>query len=165
METARVEIRQTPSTGRGVFATEMIPMGTLVARCQGEVLKTEDVLPHFFVMQVGDDLWLCSEGELLDDCFNHSCEPNIGFITGEPSLYAIRDILPDEEICWDYSSSISELGWTLECRCGSGRCRGLVRSFGELLPGDRERLRPISLFYLREPEPSGPSIYGGRVKA
>ena len=43
-------------------------------------------------MQVGPDRWLCSAGEALDDCINHSCDPNAGFATGEPVLYALRDI-------------------------------------------------------------------------
>ncbi|MEI7684009.1 MAG: SET domain-containing protein [Planctomycetota bacterium] len=35
---------------------------------------------------------------LTDDCGNHSCNPNAGFITGEPILYALRDIDVGEEI-------------------------------------------------------------------
>ena len=101
-------------------------------------------------MQVGEDLWLCSPGDALDDCFNHSCDPNIGFITGEPVLYALRDVAPGEELCWDYSTSLSETGWTLECLCGSPRCRGTVQSFPALARDDQERLLPIALEYIRD---------------
>jgi len=145
----RLEIRHTTNKGRGVFALEPIPRGARVAICSGQLLHTDELQPHHFAMQVGGDLWLCSDGEQVDDCFNHSCEPKVGFVTGEPVLYALREIQPGEEICWDYSTSLSEPGWCLECRCGSPQCRGLVRSFGELTPTEQERLRPIALRYLR----------------
>ena len=95
-------------------------------------------------------LWLCSDGSLLDDLVNHSCAPNAGFLTGEPVLFALRDIAAGEEIGWDYSTSISEPGWSLACRCASPDCRGVVRPWGELSVADRERLRACTLHYLRE---------------
>src|SRR5208283_2294971 len=109
------EIRHTTNKGRGVFALEPIPRGARVAICSGQLLHTDELQPHHFTMQVGGDLWLCSDGEQVDDCFNHSCEPKVGFVTGEPVLYALREIQPGEEICWDYSTSLSEPGWCLEC--------------------------------------------------
>src|SRR5437588_13106656 len=87
-----LEIRHTPTKGRGFCALESVPQGILVAVCSGQVLPTDELQPHHFAMQVGADLWLCSDGEQVDDCINHSCEPNIGFTTGEPVLYALRDI-------------------------------------------------------------------------
>ncbi|HEV3445086.1 MAG TPA: hypothetical protein VG099_10610, partial [Gemmataceae bacterium] len=55
-----------------------------------------------------------------------------------------------EEIAWDYSTSISEPGWSMACRCGCRRCRGVIRPWGELAAADRERLRDIALHYLRD---------------
>ena len=43
-------------------------------------------------MQVDEDVWLCSDGKSLDDCVNHSCDPNAGFAGNDPVLYALRDI-------------------------------------------------------------------------
>jgi hypothetical protein len=100
-------------------------------------------------MQVGPDLWLCSHGDLDDDCGNHSCDPNAGFTTGEPVLFALRDIPAGQEICWDYSTSIAEPGWSLECRCGSPKCRRTIHSWPELTAAERDRLRPVALAYLR----------------
>jgi len=57
-------------------------------------------------------------GTFLDDCLNHSCEPNTGFAGNDPVLYALRDIAAGEELAWDYSTSISEKGWSLACLCG-----------------------------------------------
>ena len=146
---SRLEVRQTPDMGRGVFATAPIPRGTLLAKCEGWLAAGDKLDDNWHAMQVGPDLWLCSEGDCLDECINHSCDANAGFVTGEAVLYALRDIAVGEQIAWDYSTSIAELGWTLECRCGSANCRGVVRSWPELLPQDRERLRPTALTYLR----------------
>jgi hypothetical protein len=145
-----LEVRQTPDMGRGVFATVPIARGTLIAKCEGWLATTDKLDDNWHAMQVGPDLWLCSEGDCVDECINHSCDPNAGFVTGEAVLYALLDIAAGEQITWDYSTSIAEIGWTLECRCGSTNCRGIVRSWSELTAADRERMRPLALAYFRD---------------
>jgi hypothetical protein len=144
-----VTVRQTPNMGRGVFALAPIARGTCVAVCQGWLATTAALNDDWHAMQVGPDLWLCSAGDNLDDCINHSCEPNVGFVTGEPALYALRDIVAGEQISWDYSTSISEQGWMLACLCGTSSCRGTIRSWWDMHETERERLRPFALTYLR----------------
>jgi SET domain len=144
------EIRQTPDMGRGVFAIVPIVRGTCLVECAGWLAAGDALDDDWHAMQVGPDLWLCSAGANLDDCINHSCDPNAGFVTGEPVLYALRDIAVGEQIAWDYSTSIAEAGWTLECLCGTARCRALVRSWWELRSEERDRLRQVALAYLRE---------------
>jgi hypothetical protein len=58
-------------------------------------------------------------------------------------MIAIRDIGIGEEICYDYSTTMAEGFWTLQCRCGAESCRGLVTDF-ELLP-DQIREKYLSL--------------------
>jgi SET domain-containing protein len=145
----KLEVRLTEDKGRGVFAGEPIPAGTRILSFQGRVLPTAELTDDLLAMQIDDDLWLCSDGSLLDDCVNHSCDPNAGFRDGDATLYALRDIATGEEIGWDYSTSIAWPGWMLDCRCGSPSCRGTVRSWGELPAADRERLRPIALRFIR----------------
>ena len=147
-----LEVRQTPAMGRGVFATTPIAHGTCLVHCQGWFAATAALNDDWHALQVGPDLWLCSAGDNLDDCINHSCEPNAGFATGEPILFALRDIAIGEQIAWDYSTSIAEPGWTLECLCGTASCRHVIRSWWELSAEQRERLRATALAYLSEPE-------------
>jgi SET domain-containing protein len=142
------QIRETKQKGQGVFATTVIPKGAFVLRLGGERLRTSEVPPDCFAMQIDDDLWLCSDGSLLDDRVNHSCDPNTGFVRHDPALYALRDILPGEELTWDYSTSISEPGWRLDCLCGSTNCRDVIMPYGETSPEQQERLRPMVLQYL-----------------
>jgi hypothetical protein len=150
MPNPKLEVRQTEKMGRGVFAVEPIAKGSRILEFQGRVLKSADLTDDLLAMQVGPDDWLCSDGSSLDDCVNHSCEPNGGFLQGDLVLYALRDIDAGEEIGWDYSTSIGELGWTLDCRCGFASCRGTVRSWPDLTPVDRDRLQRTALRYLRD---------------
>jgi SET domain-containing protein len=145
-----LEIRDTPHKGRGLFTLKSIARGEKVLTLEGIVLKTADLTDNYLALQIDHDLWLCSEGDALDDCINHSCEPNTGFTSGEPVLFALRDIEAGEELSWDYSTSLSEAGWSLDCRCGSSTCRGVIRPWGELAPAERDRLRDIALRYLRD---------------
>ena len=145
-----LEVRPTGNMGRGVFATQAIARGTCLAVCQGWLAHTDALKDDWHAMQVGPDLWLCSGGENLDDCINHSCAPNAGFSTGEPALFALRDIAEGEQIGWDYSTSIAEAGWTLECLCGAPSCRKIIRPWWELAPQERTRLNGIALLYLRD---------------
>jgi len=145
-----LEVRQTANMGRGVYATRAIVRGTCLVVCQGWLAKSDALDETWHAMQVGPDNWLCSAGENLDDSINHSCVPNAGFVTGEPALFALRDIAAGEQIAWDYSTSIAEPGWTLACLCGADRCRKVIRPWGELSTADRTRLQGIALLYLRE---------------
>ena len=149
MDYPHVQIRDASAKGRGAFAVKPIARGEMITAIEGWLAKSDELDENWFALQVGPDLWLCSDGESLDDCINHSCDPNAGFTTGESVLYALRDIAPGEEIAWDYSSSLSEIGWDLECCCGAANCRRIVRSWSELSQDERDRLRPIALAYLR----------------
>ena len=69
-----------------------------------------------------------------DRYLNHSCDPNAGIVDNR-RLVAIRAIAAGEEIRFDYSTTMAEDFWTLECRCGSPLCRGTVTDF-RLLPSE-----------------------------
>lgn len=55
--------------------------------------------------------------------FNHSCDANI--INDGDNCVAARDIIPGEELTWDYGENSLQ---GFECRCGSGKCRGIIDS-------------------------------------
>jgi SET domain-containing protein len=144
-----LEVRPAGAKGLGGFAVRPIPAGTRVIQIAGWVLPSDQLTDDLLALQIGPDLWLCSDGSSLDDRINHSCDPNLGFLHGDPVLYALRDIAAGEEVAWDYSTSLAEPGWSLDCACRSPSCRRVVRSWGELSPADRDRLRPVALAYLR----------------
>ena len=145
-----LEVQLAGPKGRGVFARTPIAAGERVIEMTGQLLTNAELTDDLLAMQVGPDLWLCSDGSSVDDMLNHSCDPNLGFVQGNCVLYAVRDIAGGEELTWDYSTSIAEVGWSLECRCGSVHCRRIVRSWGELTPAERDLLRPVALAFVRE---------------
>jgi SET domain-containing protein len=143
------EVREAGVKGIGVFAAASIRRHQFVARCVGRVVTSAELSPNHSALQVGADLWIASRGDALDDWINHSCEPNIGFVTGEPAFYALRDISPGEELSWDYSTSLTEPGWELPCACGAASCRRVAKPFPMLSADDRARLRFVCLRYIR----------------
>jgi SET domain-containing protein len=147
--TPAVEVRAAGDKGIGVFAAAPIRRHQLITRCVGRVVRSVELSPDHSAVQIGADLWIASPGDALDDWINHSCEPNIGFVTGEPVFYALRSIERGEELVWDYSTSLTERDWRLRCRCGASACRRVVRPFAELPADHRSRLLPVSLRYIR----------------
>jgi hypothetical protein len=73
---------------------------------------------------------------------NHSCQPNTG-VKNDTVLVALRDISADEELRFDYSTTMSEREWTMQCRCGSAQCRGVIEDF-HLIP-ERVKQRYLAL--------------------
>ena len=63
--------------------------------------------------------------------FNHSCEPNLEIFrvyvdvldSSRPkiALFTKRDVLPGEELTFDYKYDVKKL--KLRCRCGSANCK------------------------------------------
>jgi SET domain-containing protein len=145
----KIYIKSSLQHGRGVFAREPISAGEPIVTFTGPLLTRAEVREEDYHLQVGTDLYLGASGA-ADDYVNHSCEPNAGFREGLV-LVARRDIGPQEEITWDYSTAIDEADFPgFACCCGAVACRGAVRSFRHLDPDMRERLRDWLLPYLRE---------------
>lgn len=52
---------------------------------------------------------------------------------------AIKDIEKGEEITWDYSTTMDEDIWEMDCNCGSKKCRKRIRDFKYLPKEIKER--------------------------
>jgi len=144
----KVYIKSSSQHGKGVFARESILAGETIVMFSGPLLKRAEIREDDYHLQVGADLYLGASGE-ADDYVNHSCNPNAGFRDGLV-LIARRDIGPEEEITWDYSTAIDEEDFPgFACCCGAAACRGTVRSFRHLGPEVRAQLRDWLLPYLR----------------
>ncbi len=64
---------------------------------------------------------------------NHSCDPNAG-IRDDKNLVALRDIREGDEIRFDYSTTMEENSFTMECLCRTSNCRHMVNDFSTLPP-------------------------------
>jgi uncharacterized protein len=121
--------------GRGLFATRAFLPGQSILVFTGPVLDHAGVLAlgedQAYALQIGPDEYLDTmpPGRYT----NHSCDPNAG-IMNDRVLTALRPIEVGEEIRFDYSTTMSEDHWTMECRCGDPFCRRVILDFHHLPP-------------------------------
>jgi SET domain-containing protein len=121
--------------GKGVFASRNYTKGEFIIRFNGKTYSKEEYKTlvdfdnnHF--LQIAQEIFIGPSGE-LDDLINHSCQPNCGVVytQKEICLCAIKDIKKGEEICFDYSTTMAENYWEMECCCGSPDCRRIIQDF------------------------------------
>jgi SET domain-containing protein len=136
--------------GRGIFANEKIKKGEHILEFIGPIVTDQQAMDLDMerfgrrignALQIGHDKYIYIEepGRLV----NHSCDPNSG-IKNDTTLVAIRDITKDEEIRFDYSTTMDEDypgidNWTMECSCGAANCRKIVKDFKHIPKKTRDR--------------------------
>ena len=118
-----------PEIGYGVFATKLIPRGSITwvpDQLDQKFTLAELERLHPMSRQLAekysfidlDGYWvLCwDHGRFM----NHSCEANC-LSTGFPFEIAVDDIVPGSELTCDYG--LLNLQYPLECTCGARECR------------------------------------------
>ncbi len=124
------EVRETGSTGLGMFTPVAFRRGDRVFVLQGTVRRWRsqsdaDARRNENWFGIGKDLWIEPEAPFM--FLNHSCDPNLG-VRGEREFVALRDIETGEELTFDYSITEDERSWSMHCQCGSAACRGTIGS-------------------------------------
>ena len=138
-------VRRSARHGRGVFATARIPAGTRIVEYTGELISEAEGERRYPTAAHGREepehtyLLTLDERRLIDAnvggnaarFINHSCEPNCEPIAFGDHMWivAIRDILPGEELGYDYAIELDEPHTPrrkrrFPCACGARRCRG-----------------------------------------
>ena len=137
----KLVLKQT-DIGRSVFANRNFKKMEEIIEFQGGLLTYEQ-LPRPYnedlYVQIGENLYMGPSGK-LDDFINHSCNPNSGLrVDGRKAvLIAIKLIKKGAEITWDYSTTMNEGDWEMDCACQSRKCRGRIRDF-KYLPESIQR--------------------------
>ena len=135
----KCENREHPKGGCGVFAKADITKDELISLRGGRIIGADDLdptMPRFTqrILQLDEGLYLLTAEEPEpNDCFNHSCEPNLGFF-GQIGLVAMRDIKAGEELTFDYAMSDGSPYDEFECHCGLPHCRGKIKGSDWKLP-------------------------------
>ncbi|XP_061503996.1 histone-lysine N-methyltransferase ash1 isoform X1 [Anopheles gambiae] len=145
----------TEEKGWGIRSRERISKGTFIMEYLGEVVTEREFKERMRTMYLNDTHHYCLNldgGLVIDghrmgsDCrfVNHSCAPNCEMqkwsVNGlfRMALFAMRDIPPNEELCYDYNFSLFNPSEGQPCRCGSEQCRGVIG-------GKSQRIKPIPL--------------------
>lgn len=127
----KTESRPHPQKGNcGVFAAAPIRKGELISLWGGRIVGADQIdpsMPNFTqqILQIEDNFYLATPAMEDADCFNHSCNPNVG-MSGQIGLLAMRDIESGEEICLDYAMCDGSNYDEFDCTCGSPNCRGRI---------------------------------------
>ena len=138
------EIRESGVHGKGAFATRRIPAGTRLIEYAGERItpaeadrRDPDDRPgphHTFLFAIDDDV-VIDAGRGGNDArwINHSCDPNCDAVVDDGRIWieAIRDIVPGEELAYDYAYELPERHTPAAkrkypCSCGAPQCRGTI---------------------------------------
>jgi hypothetical protein len=77
--------------------------------------------PNYLTIQSGSNQHITLVPEFLQYC-NHSCYPNIFFDIDKMQIIALKDIEPNEELCFFYPSTELDMAQPFVCFCGSKDC-------------------------------------------
>jgi uncharacterized protein len=151
----KLELRPCPDKGgQGIYASQPLEKDEVLAVWGGEVVPGQRLQEYSEYarthgLQVDEDLFLLPLTEDdPSDCFNHSCSPNAG-LSGQITLVAMRPIMQDEEICFDYAMSDSNPYDEFECGCGGSDCRGIVTAEDWKRPDLQDRYQSYFSPYLQ----------------
>lgn len=139
-------LKKTRGRGRGLFARQDIPRGTIVffecPKCKvmpkSEFRKLtpkqrERLLFHSYTVKDGSVITPCGDSVYM----NHSCNANV-LDTGRGFDIVVRDIKKGEEATYDYRAFYDE-DWGFECKCGAPDCCGTFACRHPLPRGLRAR--------------------------
>jgi SET domain-containing protein len=143
---AKIEVRNSPIHGRGVYATRPIRRGEKIIEYTGRLIswKEADRLPpsdpddphHTFLFSLSDGKRVIDANTSRNAArwINHSCDPNCETEENEAGrvfIEALRDIPTGEELHYDYCLVVDEkitkkLKRQYQCLCGAAQCRGTM---------------------------------------
>jgi uncharacterized protein len=151
--------------GKGCFADQSIAKGETICFFEGEEICWEEFHKRYIEGRIRlDDPLQISETEYIElyipyIYFNHSCNPNSGF-RGKNELVALKNIMPGQEIYYDYSSVSWDDRWTniygewtMNCECGEKNCRKVIGDFPTISESQKRkyiRLGVISDFIIEK---------------
>ena len=138
----------TAKKGWGVRARQSVAKSSFILEYTGKICTSKEFEKRMLIRHRGYDHYYCLaiDDKIMIDAHragsecrfvNHSCAPNCEMekwnVDGlsRMALFALRDILPGEEICYDYNFSLFNTDQGQECKCGAKECRGVIGSRGK----------------------------------
>lgn len=157
----KVKVIRSAIAGRGVCARSRIRKDEVIAVWGGHIItqKRFNGLKRAqfrsiadYATKIADGFYLvsCVKGGLEDDdLFNHSCNPNAG-IKGQIMMTAMRDILPGEEITYDYCMTDADFDHRFRCSCGAKNCRKVITTRDWERPKLQNRYKGYFSWYVQD---------------
>ena len=152
---SKVEVRNSPIHGKGMFAKTNIEKGEVVFIKGGYILSKDELYSSGAInsyLPLDDNYFLAArnkEEELHIKLYNnHSCNPNCG-LRGEITFIALRDVNQGEELTCDYAFVDNE-DYEFECNCGAVDCRHIVTGRDWKIRELQEKYKNYFAAYLKE---------------
>jgi hypothetical protein len=140
--------------GFGLFATRPFSAGEFLFTFTGPTISLAQAIAkgdnEGNALQIGPELYVDLQPPSV--FANHSCNPN-ACVQNDVRAFALRDMAAGEEVRYDYSTTMSERRWSMNCLCGAASCRGVVTDFHELPLDTQERylgLNAVQAFIVQE---------------
>jgi SET domain-containing protein len=146
------EVKDAGDKGKGLFAKELIPKGTVISfeckQCRRilkddfESISTKD---KRFIFKYG---YRKADGSYLLPCdeiiyLNHSCRANI-LDSGKGFDIVVKNIARGEEATYDYRYFLHDSDeFEFECMCGEDNCCRVVRSIDDHSYAQRRELLKV----------------------
>ncbi|MEI8230473.1 MAG: SET domain-containing protein [Candidatus Peregrinibacteria bacterium] len=156
-----LEVRTVPF-GKGLFTTKRIKKDEILVIFGGYIFSfAEELLfprgMRDFAHQISPKfvMGVRKRSELQPvDYINHSCSPNAGF-KGQIFLVAMKDLIKDEQISFDYCMVLSKAtgvkkAYKFSCHCCSPECRKVVTWNDWKNPLLQEKYKGYFQYYLED---------------
>jgi SET domain-containing protein len=133
LNTTNFQVKRSPIQGRGLFALTPLAPRRKLGELGGELITLREARrrarnTHCIVIVEMEDgtAFDASRSGTQFRYVNHSCSPNTFMrrCRGRVEFYALRQIMPGEELTCDYGET--HHAGKLACRCGSAGCRGHI---------------------------------------
>ena len=145
--------------GHGVYARKKYRNSEIILKFAGSVIHKDNIPVELkgnddHYLQIDIDWYLGPSGN-EDDFINHSCNPNAGIVFLPDGIYlkAIEVIEKTREITFDYSTTIYQSSWKMDCDCNNPKCRKVISDFcslGEFLRNKYIGLGIIAPYILKQ---------------
>ncbi len=131
----------------GLFAKENFNSGDVVF---SKTLTSFQNQPDKYSIQVDHNNHFNPNNEVLAKT-NHSCAPNAIIVYEESTvkLVAIKPVLIDDEMTFNYLTTEYTLANPFKCNCGSIDCFQDIKGYRDLSPAQKKSLQPYILGYLK----------------
>lgn len=117
----------------GLFAKTDIPAGTVLLKIYGKTISYADTVKlgdkESYCLQIDADKYITLHFPFF--LANHSCSPNCG-VTANLEFITLGPIKKGEQLRWDYSTTMLERSWSIDCKCGAPNCRNKIDDFDTL---------------------------------
>ena len=146
-------VNDSPISGIGIFARQSYRIAEPLFFLTGELVTRDQMMrmgeAGDVLIQVELENYVVPTKPAL--LLNHSCDPTIG-IRDDFSFVALKYVQRGTELTLDYSTTMLERSWTMDCHCDAPNCRSIIKDFDLIPPDVQQRYLELNVVqsFIRE---------------